>query len=429
MEGMNAAHDEDATVMRVVAPEDEVASSGTADAVEPPPAFDTLPASGPNPLIRAAHPLLMLAAALRASRSVDDVAMLWNRTAAELRRFQSRAADAGVDARTMSTARYVLCAAIDEAVLKSAWGPRSPWHRKSLLMAHHGDTYGGDTFFVILDRIGADIERYVDLAELMYACLSLGFGGRHLAESEGALRLGERRDDLRRRIATVRADVPAAMSPSWQGMARPRRTARRFVWMGLACALCVLTGMGAYLHRQRADLRSAMGARLDAVVHALPPVTVRDDTSMPAAAFDLRHWIDAEGGLDDLELVDDGTGRTIVRLFAGGWFPSGAALLAPVQRQRVERLARALNHLRGKVVVVGHTDDLPIRLSRFESNMALSRERARNVAEVLADSLDDRARVSFRGAGDTQPIALPADLPAHRERNRRVDIVVHPEVP
>lgn len=431
MEGVRVRHDDDATVLRERPSEKAVMVQAAECFGISPPDFEALPISGSSALVRAAYPLLSLAATLRTSCSVDDVGMLWNRTATELRRFESRATDAGLAARTVSTARYVLCAVLDEAVLQSSWGARSPWHRKSLLMAHHGDTYGGETFFVILDRLCVDIERHIDLAELMYACLLLGFGGRHLVESDGALRLGERRDDLHRRIAAVRAEVPTALSPAWQGLARPPGTENRLLWIGLACALCVVVGTWFYLRQHLVGLRTQVEARLGSIAHAPPPRGVNEaSTPVPAEPNRyVRYWIDAAGGLDGVDVVDEGNGRTVVRLFAAGWFPSGASAVPVTHRERVGRLARALDHVRGAVVVVGHSDDQPIRMSRFRNNVELSLARARNVAGLLAEGLHDPTRVSFRGVGDAQPIALPVDLPEHRERNRRVDIVFHPEVP
>lgn len=437
MEGMNMTMGGDDPTVPLVAPQGSDAASAQLEAAREagrPPHVEDLPPSGPNALVRAAHSLLLLAGTLRASVSVDDIGALWNRSAVELRRFASRAAEAGVDARTVSTAHYVLCAVLDEAVLRSPWGARSPWHRKSLLMAHHGDTYGGETFFVILDRLSVDLERQLDLAELMYFCLLLGFGGRHLAESDGAVHLSERRDDLQRRIAAVRGATPRALSPAWRGLARPWRAQGRLPWIVVACALCVAAATWVYLYRHIAILRTDLNARLAAATYALPPVATNDAPTVPdidqeSGARSLRQWIDVEGALDGVDVVEEGTSSTVLRLSAGGWFPSGSAAMPKARREQVARLAKAFDHVRGMVVVVGHTDDQPIRAGRFENNVELSLARARHVAAVLAEGLDDPARVSFRGVGATQPIATPPDLPAHRERNRRVDIFFYPETP
>jgi type VI secretion system protein ImpK len=77
----------------------------------------------------------------------------------------------------------------------------------------------------------------------------------------------------------------------------------------------------------------------------------------------------------------------------------------------------------GRVVVVGHTDNVPIRTARFPTNQDLSRARAASVRTVMAEVMADPARLAVEGRADTQPIASNAD-DAGRARNRRVEILL-----
>jgi type VI secretion system protein ImpK len=79
------------------------------------------------------------------------------------------------------------------------------------------------------------------------------------------------------------------------------------------------------------------------------------------------------------------------------------------------------------VIVVGHTDDQPIHSLKFKDNFALSAARAQSVQQVLTQGLDNPGRIESTGAGASQPIALPPDLPENRTRNRRVEIKFIPE--
>ena len=90
-------------------------------------------------------------------------------------------------------------------------------------------------------------------------------------------------------------------------------------------------------------------------------------------------------------------------------------------------ITAALNQVPGRVVVVGHTDDQPVRSLKFKDNYALSAARARAVVQILSQGIDNASRLESSGAGSSQPIALPADLPANRARNRRVEILYSPE--
>ena len=93
----------------------------------------------------------------------------------------------------------------------------------------------------------------------------------------------------------------------------------------------------------------------------------------------------------------------------------------------LHQITAALNQVPGRVIVVGHTDDQPIHSLRFKDNFELSAARARAVVQILAQGLDNPARLESSGAGSSQPIALPPNLPANRTRNRRVEIKYIPE--
>ena len=56
-------------------------------------------------------------------------------------------------------------------------------------------------------------------------------------------------------------------------------------------------------------------------------------------------------------------------------------------------------------MVVGHTDDQPIKSLRYRDNYELSRERAVSVGNVLLKGLDNSARLTWRGVGSSQPLS------------------------
>ncbi|WP_206197454.1 type IVB secretion system protein IcmH/DotU, partial [Pseudomonas viridiflava] len=79
----------------------------------------------------------------------------------------------------MLAARYVLCTVLDEAVLTTAWGSSSNWSTMSLLSHFHQETFGGEKFFQLLERLGSNPARHLHLLELMYLCLALGLKGKY----------------------------------------------------------------------------------------------------------------------------------------------------------------------------------------------------------------------------------------------------------
>lgn len=421
----------DATVVRASAARGDVQSAPPVREREPERdvarAVQELPSAGGNPLVRAANPLLLLAAQLRNTAEAPDPALLRDRAIAHIRRFEDTAARAGADAQTSIAARYVLCTMIDEAVLDSPWGEQTGWSRQTLLVTFHGETYGGEKFFVILDRLCEDMVRHADLVELMYLCLALGFGGKYLVEPGGVSRLADRREDVYRRIMAYRAATPPALSPRWQGVDRPLKPRRGIpVWMAALAAVCLLCGTWIYLHTRLNGRTEPVSAKLAAIGLRGVPLPAAAAPAKPQAAS-LRQLLADDARSGALSIDEKPDGQATLRLAATEMFPSGGADVAPAQAALLTRIAKALNQVHGRIIVVGHTDDQPIRSLRFKDNFELSAARARNVSTLLTHDLDDPRRVESSGAGSSQPVANPPSLPANRARNRRVEILFVPE--
>lgn len=112
-----------------------------------------------------------------------------------------------------------------------------------------------------------------------------------------------------------------------------------------------------------------------------------------------------------------------VRLAGSGMFGSGSDVLQEAFRGPLDKVAEALNDTAGPVIVVGHSDNVPIRSSRFPSNQSLSLARAEAVMRKLADQLEDPSRLRAEGVADKDPIADNATAEG-RAKNRRIEIVL-----
>jgi outer membrane protein OmpA-like peptidoglycan-associated protein len=116
--------------------------------------------------------------------------------------------------------------------------------------------------------------------------------------------------------------------------------------------------------------------------------------------------------------------RMIVRL-VGLAFQSGQADVNPNQRPLLEKVRRAVDVFpQSQVVIEGHTD----AYGSDDANLALSRRRAEAVAAYLTGTLGvPQLRISAVGYGETQPIANN-DTAQGRERNRRIDVIIEPQL-
>ncbi|MFI5177786.1 MAG: flagellar motor protein MotB, partial [Vicinamibacterales bacterium] len=107
-----------------------------------------------------------------------------------------------------------------------------------------------------------------------------------------------------------------------------------------------------------------------------------------------------------------------------GSFSVGSTDLSEAARAILDDLGAALMDVGNKVLVEGHTDDVPIRTARFASNWELSTARATTVIAYLLEHFAIRPeRLSAAGYAEFHP-RVPNASAENRARNRRVDIVI-----
>jgi len=220
-----------------------------------------------NPLVAAASSLLSEVVRLKHSYEGEDLHALNQRLSAELKLFEHRALHDGAESSQVMAARYVLCSAIDEAVVTTPWGNESEWSQMSLLSSFHNETFGGEKFFQLLERLSRNPVKHLPMLELMYLCLSLGFEGKYRVMPRGMLELEAVRDSLYRQIRQLRGDVPREVSPHWQGLRDTRRRLVRIVpWWMVALFTLICLGM------LYAGFAWVLGEQRDTVLQPYQPV-------------------------------------------------------------------------------------------------------------------------------------------------------------
>ncbi|AVI62709.1 flagellar motor protein MotB [Halomonas sp. GFAJ-1] len=116
--------------------------------------------------------------------------------------------------------------------------------------------------------------------------------------------------------------------------------------------------------------------------------------------------------------------RVVIRVAEQGTFGSGNADVTPDFVNLLVELASVLATVDGTVSVHGHTDNVPIRTSRFRSNWDLSAMRAASVANVLVATEELLPeQLVIQGFADTRPLASNL-TPEGRGVNRRVEMVI-----
>ncbi|HXD20565.1 MAG TPA: type IVB secretion system protein IcmH/DotU [Vicinamibacterales bacterium] len=393
----------------------------SAPAPEPlPPSSPEILGTGLDPLVRAASNVLLLAGRLRGTLSAPDVAGLRRHALDEIYKFEERARSGGAANETVLAARYALCATLDEAVLSTPWGAQSEWAQQTLLVQLHREAWGGEKFYAMLDRISQDPSRHIALMEVQYLCLVVGFTGKYHVEARGDARLAEVRQALYRRIREHHGAAAPELSLRWRGIEDRRNRLIRYVpWWIVGAAALVIVALAYAVYASR------LGGAAAPVQASLAKVGL-DGFSGPAkpsaSGVTLKQLLAPEEARGAVT-VEDQQGRTLITLLAPSLFPSGSATLNPDVVPVVRRVAQAIDKVPGRVLVVGHTDDQPVRSLRYRDNFELSRDRAVSVARVLQPAIANPARVEWTGVGSSQPRFRPEADPDNRARNRRVEIV------
>ena len=390
---------------------------------------------GLNPLEAAAAPLLSLIMRLKNTSTHPDPERLRLKMIEEIKAFTNNARNQGVHEKTVFRARYVLCTTLDEVVLNTPWGRASEWSESSLLITFHNETWGGEKFFELLDALIPDPRKNLHLLELMYLCLAFGFQGRYRLLENGRSRLEEQRERAYNAIRTARGEFERELSPHWRGVIDQRNPLSRYVplWVvaAVAAALLLLAyAIFSWLLNNASDpvFTALSGIRGDSVpMVRRGGVTITEvkktDPSLAQVAQNLRTFLEPEirqGLVTVLEEAD----RTTVRIRGDGLFDSGKAEVKLAFYELLQqRIGAELNKVQGRVMVTGHTDNVPIRTLQFPSNWHLSKARADSVVKILAARSANPSRFISEGRADTEPVAAN-DTPQSRALNRRVDIIL-----
>ncbi len=407
----------------------------------PPPASGpvSLPSAtvpGASPLVDAASSLLSLGVQMRNTVSHPNPGELLAHVSAEIRRFEDTARSRGVSQEDVLVARYCLCTFLDEAALSTPWGAEGLWSSQSLLSAFHNETWGGEKFFEVLDRLEREPATRLPLLELLHVCLLLGFEGKYRVAERGHSKLADVRDEVGRAIRAQHGEFERELSPHWQGAGDIGVPLARYVPVWVVAAASALLLLLLYLGYSltltgESDPVYSEVRRLGTTVpdpeRAVTVETVVWEPEEPEQ-LDLAGFLAPEIAAREVEVIDE-PGKTTITIPGAGLFGSGSAVLDRRRVDLMERIGAALNTEPGRVLVTGHTDSDPIpgglRL-KFASNWELSQQRAEAVADLLATIVKDPTRLLADGRADTEPVA-PNDSRENKGRNRRVEILLLPQ--
>ncbi|AUM13129.1 type IVB secretion system protein IcmH/DotU [Ketobacter alkanivorans] len=197
---------------------------------------------GLNPVISAATTLLAVANKLRNTAQHADVAGLHRNLVEEIKLFDSKLKSQNTRPEIALASRYQICAALDEAVMNTPWGAQAGWAQRSLLSLFHKETSGGEKFFAILAKMMEAPSTNLDIIELDYLLLSLGFEGKFRIDPRGRDQLETLRDNLYNTIEKLRGEFQPDLSINANTTVRAKHGLMEFLplWVVSAVVLALI---------------------------------------------------------------------------------------------------------------------------------------------------------------------------------------------
>ncbi|WP_048860484.1 type IVB secretion system protein IcmH/DotU, partial [Acidisphaera rubrifaciens] len=250
--------------------------------------FPAPPPAAP-PLLRAAWPLISVLNRLAGGAAARDLARFKRGLIAMIDTFVHTAIADGVPPGQVSAARYILCTALDEAVLTTAWGNAGDWNTPSLLNRFHGETWGGETVFALLDRARTNVDEYRGILTIGYIVMSLGFQGRYRRERDGTA-LAEA---VRTQLGELLYPVPPRPLPfvtlAAAPVSRRQRELFRYAPVWTVAVFCALLSLSYYawldyeLRHDAAAVAVTLQAMPEMVGTVAPPAPPPVATAKPSA--------------------------------------------------------------------------------------------------------------------------------------------------
>ncbi|MBU2334203.1 MAG: OmpA family protein [Gammaproteobacteria bacterium] len=195
--------------------------------------------------------------------------------------------------------------------------------------------------------------------------------------------------------------------------------------------MLVLAGKGEGQQSEPSMVEATQQAAGDQLVALQPSASpIPSIVPLPAPAADTQQD-DTSEAKPDLALGDDievivNDGSISFRISSEILFGSGRAELEDAGLDVIDRLVPTLAAGGHRIIVEGHTDNLPIQTKRFPSNWELSASRASSVVRYLQLAGIESTRLSATGYADTRPLADNGDEQG-RASNRRVELIMQTE--
>lgn len=333
----------------------------------------------------------------------------------------------------MLVVRYALCTALDEAAGLTSWGGGDGlseyagcWSTRTLLQIFHQEGYGGNTVFLLLGRLAANLEEHLDVLEVMLHILGLGFQGHYRTAPDGPRTLETIRQRLFSMVSGAREPVPRELSPHWHGeCGRFKSMFSVPVWVSASVLGLLVFALFSWYKYDLALYANKLTKQIAEISQLQLPASSVTNSKFPLKTklWRLKELLASEISAGQISVSETELESRVIFL-CDEMFAPGKATVSQAILPVLQKVTEGIDSVSGSVTIIGHTDNQPIRRKEFnDSNQVLSERRAEAVGGALVTSGLDKNRVTVIGRGDTQPLT-GNETSSGRARNRRVELIV-----
>ncbi len=197
-----------------------------------------------NNLLNLSASLLAILTTLSQQKNPENLPELHQYLLRNIKELHNRGLQSGYSPRMMEKACYALCAAFDEEIMNTEWGQAARWENHSLVAQLFQQRNAGEVFFTLLAQARQNVTDMIDLIELMYFLLRLGFCGRYQNNDKHAL--AELVDSVYQEICQHRDQAKrpeqSIVCKPWKPLKQPK------FWrlLPVILVILILTGIGTH---------------------------------------------------------------------------------------------------------------------------------------------------------------------------------------
>ena len=201
---------------------------------------------GSNVLLTTLAPIILLTSKVKSSTDHINIDELRTNIQEQIEYCQS--INFGMDGHKFASEEisYGLCCLLDDMVLNTPWGSKSSWSNESLLVTFHKEAWGGNRFFDYLETMMLNPSKYLDVIELYYIFLELGFEGKYRLQSDGLRELNSLKTNTFLIIEKYRNLEVQPLSDKWESKASYSNYLLRTIPQWVIWSICIFLLVSIY---------------------------------------------------------------------------------------------------------------------------------------------------------------------------------------